>query len=74
MLHESLSGAEAYPTMHWWEGGERPGQIISPPQGGLTHRQSYSHIISSPPGLHVGGLWVENRRPGENPHKEAENM
>lgn len=43
--------------------GECPGQIISPLQGRLTRRQSYSHIISSPPGLHVGGLWVENRHP-----------
>lgn len=66
-LHDSLSGAAADPIMHWWEGGERPGQIISPRLGGLTHRRWHSHIISSPPGLHVGGLWVENRRPGEEP-------
>lgn len=52
--------------MHWWKGGKRSGQIISPLKG-LTHRQSYSHIIYSPPGLHVGGLWVKNRRPGEKP-------
>lgn len=32
---------------------------------------SHSHIISSPPGLHVGGLWVENRRPGEEPTQDA---
>lgn len=58
--------------MHWWEEGERPGQIISPPKGRQRHTHTHrdTHRSSSPPGLHVGGLWVENRRPGEEPTQE----
>lgn len=47
-------------TEPWWEVRERPSHIVSIWWGGLVHN-------FSPPGLHVGGLRVENRRPGEEP-------
>lgn len=61
-------GQQPIPEHRGGREGERPGQlIIGSLQGGLTHRRPRSHIISRPPGLHVGGLRVENRRPGEEP-------
>lgn len=38
---------------------------------GRSRSARRSHIIPRPPGLHVGGLWVENRRPGEEPTQDA---